>query len=512
MAELSQKRIAKNSVMLSIRMVFTTLVGLYTSRVVLETLGVDNYGIYGVVGGIVSLMTFLNSSMAGATSRFITYALGKEDMKGVRETFSACLMVHVLIGIVIVLLAETIGLWFLNHKLNIPPDRLYAANWVFQCSIFSCFIGVSQVPYSACIIANEKMGIYAYFTVISTCLKLGIVYLVTISGFDKLITYAVLFLCSDIIMITINRIYCIKKFPECHIIWKWNKERSVPIFKFASWDLYGNMCDGISVQGRTFLINMFYGVAYNAAVGIAGTLNGVIWSFSGTIGTAFKPQITLQYAKGNIDEMIELLINSIRFTVLVTALFGIPFIFETELILSLWLGQIPDYSSNFLKLLMVVCLINCIIIRCNTVIHATGNIKKISFINGTIFLFSPLLLWIIYKIGGHVYWAYYIQICVIVLVIISLNSIIHKEIPEFPIKKFFIAIGKPYLIILTSILFCYLISLFFESGFFRFFLITLINALVLIILSWYLIFNELERNKFLNVIKNIKGYRYQSSL
>lgn len=501
MAELSQKRIAKNSVMLSIRMVFTTLVGLYTSRVVLETLGVDNYGIYGVVGGIVSLMTFLNSSMAGATSRFITYAMGKEDMRGVRETFSSCLMVHVLIGFLIVLLAETIGLWFLNHRLNIPPDRLYAANWVFQCSILSCFIGITQVPYSACIIAHEKMGIYAYFTIISTCLKLGIVYLVTISGFDKLITYAVLFLCSDIIMITINRIYCIKKFPECHIIWKWKKERTLPMFKFAGLDLYGNMAASFCGQGRAFLINMFYGVTCNAAVGIADTINGTIWGFTNTVGTAFKPQITKQYAVGNVDMMSKLMTNSLRFTILITAVVGIPFLFETEWILQLWLGQIPDHSSQFLKLIMIGGLIGCVVYRCNTAIHATGNIKRLSFINGSIYLISPILIWTIYSLGGHLYWAYYVQIILLTVLIISVSRMIRRQIPEFPVIWMLKSIGISYLIVVMAVVPCFAIHHVMEESLWRFSTIAICNAVIIGLLSWYIILTPSSRILSKEIVK-----------
>lgn len=488
--------------MLSIRMVFTTLIGLYTSRVVLDVLGVENYGIYGVVGGVVSLMSFLNSSMAGATSRFITYAMGKEDSKGVRETFSACMLVHIGLGLLIVLLAETIGYWFLNYKLNIPPGRLVAANWVLQCSIISCFIGVTQVPYSACIIANERMGVYAYFTIISSMLKLLIVYLLTISTFDKLIVYALLYLATDIIVILINRIYCIVKFPEAHLKWEWNRQRVLPMIKFAGWDLYGNMSASVCNQGRNFLINMFYGVTYNAAVGIADTINGTIWGFSGTIGTAFKPQITKQYAGGDINMMSRLMTNSIRFTIIITAIVGIPFLFETEWVLQLWLGQIPDYSSEFLKLIMIGGLIGTVVYRCNTAIHATGNIKRLSLINGTVYLLSPLFIWIAYKAGGSVYWAYYVQIVLLFVLILSVARMIRRQIPEYPVVKMLKSISACYLIIVLAIVPLFFIHNIMEESIWRFFAIAICNAICIGCLTWIIILTPSSRSTAKKMLRN----------
>lgn len=502
MAELSHKRIAKNSIMLSIRMVFTTLVGLYTSRIVLEYLGIENYGIFGVVGGIVSLMTFLNSSMAGATSRFITYAMGKEDSQGVRETFSACMLVHIVLGVVIVLAAETIGLWILNYKLNIPDGRMFAANWVFQCSVLGCFVGVTQVPYSACIIANEKMGVYAYFTIIGTVLKLLIVYLLTISPFDKLIFYSTLYLATGIIMIVINRIYCIRKFPEAHMIWRWDKKRTTPMLKFAGWDIYGNMSASICGQGRTFLINIFYGVTYNAAVGIADTINGTLWGFSGTIGTAFKPQITKQYAGGDIPTMAKLMTNSLRFTILITAIVGIPFLFETEWVLQLWLGQIPDHSSVFLKLIMVGGLVGCVVYRCNTAIHATGNIKRLSFINGSVYLLSPLFIWAAFKLGGSVYWAYYVQIVLLTVLIASVSKMIHDQIPGFPVGYMLRSITVCYLIIIMAVIPLFVIHHVMNDGFWRFVVISLCNGCIIGGLSWVIILSPDSRKQAKTMILN----------
>ena len=262
----NNKRIAKNTIMLYIRMFISMLVGLYTSRVVLATLGVEDYGIYGVVGGVVAMMGFLNASMSGATSRFLTFELGRGDKDRLAKTFSSALIVHIAIAIIVFILAETVGLWFLCNKLNIPEGRMEAAHWVYQFSILATMLSITQVPYNATIIAHEKMDVYAYMEILNVSLKLLIVYLLCIGNFDKLILYASLMLAVSILIMMVYRIYAIRQFPEAHFHWIWDKTYLRPLLSFSGWDLYGNACVIARQQGTNFLINIFYGVVFNLSL------------------------------------------------------------------------------------------------------------------------------------------------------------------------------------------------------------------------------------------------------
>ena len=286
--DLGNQRIARNAVMLYIRMFLTMIVGLYTSRVVLNVLGVEDFGTYGVVGGIVAMMGFLNASMSGATSRFLTFELGRGDQKRLADTFSSALIAHMMIALFVLVVAETVGLWFLTHKLVIPAGRMPAAHWVYQMSILSAMISITQVPYNATIIAHEKMDVYAYVEILNVTLKLLIVYLLTIGNFDKLILYAALVLAVSIVIRMIYRVYCLRHFAESHFHWIWDKSILKPLLNFSGWDLYGNMAFTVRTHGANFILNSFYGVVLNAASGIAATVQGVVLGFSSNVVLAFN--------------------------------------------------------------------------------------------------------------------------------------------------------------------------------------------------------------------------------
>ena len=249
------RRIAKNAVMLYVRMFFTMIVGLYTSRVVLNVLGVEDYGIYGVVGGVIGMLGFLNASMSGATSRFLTFELGRGDQKRLADTFSSALIVHMGIALFVLLIAETVGLWFLTHKLVIPAGRMPAAHWVYQMSVLSALIGITQVPYNATIIAHEKMDVYAWVEILHAVLRLLIVYLLTIGNFDKLILYAALGLAVSVFIRMIYRVYCMRHFSESHFHWLWDKSILKPLLNFSGWDLYGNMAFTVRSHVSNFILN-----------------------------------------------------------------------------------------------------------------------------------------------------------------------------------------------------------------------------------------------------------------
>ena len=313
----NNKLIAKNTVMLYIRMLLSIIVSLYTSRIVLQTLGVEDYGIYGVVGGIVTMFSFLNSSMAGATSRFLTFEMGKGDEERLKSTFSSALIIHIGIALLVLILAETIGVWFLNNKLVIPEGRMDAAHWVLQFSILGMIVGFTQVPYNATIIAHEKMDIYAYVELVNVFLKLGIVYLLNIGNLDKLVLYAFLVLLVNVIVAIIYRIYCLRHYEECKFKFNFNKDISKSLLSFSLYNLFGNMGVVVNTQGTNFVINMFFGVIYNAAASIGTIVSNVVTGFASNVMTAFRPQITKSYALDDIPQFQSLILWAIKSMLLI---------------------------------------------------------------------------------------------------------------------------------------------------------------------------------------------------
>ena len=496
----SNKRIAKNTLMLYIRMFISMLVGLYTSRVVLATLGVEDYGIYGVVGGVVGMMGFLNASMSGATSRFLTFELGKGDKERLAKTFSSALIVHIGIAIVVLILAETVGLWFLSNKLNIPAERMQAAHWVYQLSILSAMFGITQVPYNAAIIAHEKMDVYAYVEILNVSLKLLIVYLLCIGNFDKLILYASLMLAVSILIMMVYRIYAIRHFPEAHFHWIWDKTYLRPLLSFSGWDLYGNACVIARQQGTNFLINIFYGVVFNAASGIATTVQGTISGLAFNIILAFRPQIIKQYAKGNVEDMSKLVGNAVCFTTILFGCMSIPLLLETHYIMKAWLGTIPDKSVIFCQILLIASFLGLLNNIWNTCIHATGKIKEISIFSGTFFLISLPIIYVVFQFKAPVESAYLVFILSIVFVNVSNLLIIKKKIPKLKLNFVFLNYIKVIIVLMASY---YITSLFkaqMQETFIRLLVDCFICWIIVFASSFIFILNKRQKKSIISKI------------
>ena len=496
----NNKRIAKNTIMLYIRMFISMLVGLYTSRVVLATLGVEDYGIYGVVGGVVAMMGFLNASMSGATSRFLTFELGRGDKDRLAKTFSSALIVHIAIAIVVLILAETVGLWFLCNKLNIPAERMQAAHWVYQLSILSAMFGITQVPYNAAIIAHEKMDVYAYVEILNVSLKLLIVYLLCIGNFDKLILYASLMLAVSILIMMVYRIYAIRQFPETHFHWIWDKTYLRPLLSFSGWDLYGNACVIARQQGTNFLINIFYGVVYNAASGIATTVQGTISGLAFNIILAFRPQIIKQYAKGNVEDMSKLVGNAVCFTTILFGCMSIPLILETHYIMKAWLGVIPEKSEIFCQILLIASFLGLLNNIWNTCIHATGKIKEISIFSGTFFLISLPIIYVVFQFKAPVESAYLVFILSIVFVNVSNLLIIKKEIPKLKLNFVFLNYIKVIIVLMASY---YITSLFkaqMQETFIRLLVDCFICWIIIFASSFIFILNKKQKKSIISKI------------
>lgn len=442
-------------------MILVTVVGLYTSRIVLNALGVDDYGIYGVVGGVVGMASFLNASMAGATSRFITYELGKGNSTKLKCIFSTALIIHFIIALVVVLMAETVGLWFLNNKMVIPEDRMFAANVLYQFSVLSVIIGFTQVPYAADIIAHEKMNIYAYLEIVNVALKLAIVYVLLLVPWDRLIFYSALTFFVSVLIAMFYRRYCIRQFSEAHFSTNFNKTIAKEMLTFSAYDLYGNMCVIVKSHGQPIILNLFFGVVANAAASIGATVTGAISGLTTTISQAFRPQIIKQYAVGNINNMIVTMRRSVQFTLLTYSLIAIPFIFETPRIIYLWLGQIPTYTVPFLRIIIVISGVSIINSTSNAAIHATGNIKWISFFSGTLFLLCPILSYLLLRFcNGPVVTGYIVNTIIISIVAISSFLIIKHQIPDLKIGEYILPILKSLIVITLSTLLIWYINIF----------------------------------------------------
>lgn len=436
----SNKRVVKNALALTLRMVLVTVVGLYTSRVVLEALGVEDYGIYGVIGGIVGMASFLNAAMAGATSRFITFELGRGNESKLKSIFSTALNIHLLLAIVVVILAETVGLWFLNSKMNIPAERMFAANILYQFSVASVIVGFTQVPYAADIIAHEKMNIYAYFEIVNVVLKLVIVYILLILQSDRLIWYAAMVFCVSLLSALFYRIYCIRHFSEARFSLRYDRNTAKEMLKFSVIDLYGHMCAVAKTQGQPIVLNLFFGVVANAGATIAITVIGALSGLTTTVSQAFNPQIVKQYAAGDIEQMSVIMRRSIQFTILAFGIVAIPFVLETPSILYLWLGRIPPYSVTFFRLAVLCPIINIIVTNNNIAVHATGDIKRVSFISGTFYLLCPIITYFVMKFNGPAQSGYITDIILIGMVSMIGVTFVRRQIKGFPTRQYITSI------------------------------------------------------------------------
>lgn len=399
MAEVSEnnKRIAKNTILLYIRMLLIMLISLYTSRVVLNTLGVTDYGIYNVVGGVIAMFSFLTNSMGAASSRYITYDLGRGEIETMKRTFGNIVTIHLLLAGIILLLGETVGLWFVLNKLQIPSERINAAIWVYQFSVFTSVLTIISVPYNAAIIAHERMKAFAYIGVVDAGLKLLIVYLLLVIPLDKLVTYAGLLFCIQLFDRVIFGVYCTRHFEETRTKCSFSKELFSEIFGFAFWTMNGNLAVIGYTQGLNILLNIFFGPVVNAARGVAVQVQGVVMNFCRNFQMALNPQLTKSYAQEDLVTMQRLLKLSSKFSFYLLFLLSLPLIFEAPLVLKWWLGIVPEHTVNFLRLIlcssMLVSLSNPLIIS----VHATGNIKKFQLIEGTMLLCIVPIAYILLK-------------------------------------------------------------------------------------------------------------------
>lgn len=385
--------------MLYFRMMLIMGVTLYTSRVVLEVLGVEDFGIYNVVGGVVVMFGFLNSAMSSATQRFLSFELGKGDIEQLKKIFSLSVSIHVLIAIAILILSETIGLWFLNTQMTIPPERMSAANWVYQFSVFSFMVNVITVPYSASIISRERMNVYAYVSIVEVVFKLVIVCMLLWLGFDKLKLYAMLIFIVSLLCMFVYQIYCRRTFEETKFRFIWDKELFLRLISFSGWALFGNLSVVFRLQGTNLVLNIFFGPTVNAARGIAYQLDAAVECFVSNFQMALNPAIIKSYATDRNTHVQALAYQGGRYSYYLLLLLSVPVFFQTEQILAIWLKTVPEYSTIFTQLILINGLLDSFSKPLTVVVQASGQIRFYQMIQGTWLLIALPVIYVILKLG-----------------------------------------------------------------------------------------------------------------
>lgn len=417
-------------------MLLIMAVSLYTSRVILNTLGVEDYGVYNVVGGVVTMFTFLNTAMVTSTQRYLTFELGKGNMERLILVFSTSIRIHIIIAIIIVLLTETIGLWFFYNKMIIPPARITAAMWVLQLSVVTMVIQVMSVPYNSLIIAHENMGVFAGVSILDTFLKLAVVYLLLIGDFDKLILYAILIASEQLLIRFIYTVYCRKHYEEVNPTKAIDKSLIKEMGKFAGWNLWGNIAAMLMGTGVNMLLNMFFGPSVNAARAVAVQVESAISGFSSNFMMAVNPQITKLYAQGNKIGMHDLIFRASKFTFFLLLTLCLPVIIEADFILSIWLKTVPDYSAHFLRFILIIMIINSLTNPLQTAAAATGNVKKYQSVVGCVLLSIVPISYIALKLGGNPTGVYEVYLAICIFAVVA-RLLVIKPLIELSLRLYF---------------------------------------------------------------------------
>lgn len=497
----NNKRIAKNTLLLYIRMLFIMVVSLYTSRVVLNSLGVDDYGVYNVVGGVVSVFGVLTGSLSAAISRFITFNLGKGNKDKLSKVFCTSINIQLVLIAIITILLETIGLWFFYNKMVIPDNRMDAAFWVFQLSVVTFAISLLSVPYNASIIAHEKMGAFAYISILDIAIKLAIAFLIQYEPFDRLVYFAILLFIAGIINRLIYAIYCKRHFEECTYHFIWDRETLKEMFGFAGWNFIGAASATLRTEGGNIIINLFNGPTVNAARGIAVQVSGAVGGFVGNFMTALNPQITKNYAMGNYDYMMKLIFQGARLSYYILLILSLPIIVTTPYLLHLWLGQSPEHTVAFIRLVLIFSMSESLASPLITAMLATGNIRNYQLVVGGLQLMNLPVSYVFLKYGFPPETIFIVAIAISVICemarLIMLRSMIHISIRGFLSKVYFNVIG----VTLISAIIPIFTKQFFSDNFYSFIFLCIISIISASLSILYIGCNSSERERVWNWAK-----------
>ncbi|HDN9014682.1 TPA: hypothetical protein P2I01_001522 [Aeromonas salmonicida] len=498
----NNRRIFKNTLFLYFRMLLILSVTLYTSRVVLNNLGVEDFGIYNVVGGVVTMMAFLSGAMSSASQRFLAFELGKNNLEQLAKVFKMSLNIHWLIVLIVILVAQTLGLWFVNAQLVIPPDRLVAANWVFQCALFSFCCTVLGVPYNAAIIAHEKMSAFAYISIVDVLLKLIVVFLLAAYDGDKLQRYSLLLAVVSLLILVCYYAYARWQFTVTRFSWYWNTDLFKTLFSYTGWNLFGNVAAVATNQGINILLNLFFGATVNAARAIAFQVNSAVTGFVTSLQMSINPQIVKSYATDNHEYMLQLVFSGARYCFFLLYFLSIPFLLQAEIILKIWLGMLPEYAAGFCRLVIIDSLIISLSGTLMTAFQATGKIKTYQMVVGGVILFNLPLSYIFLSLG------YDAQVTMWISILISLAALLARV---FLMSRIFSGIVAKFKNLFYKVIMVFGFSFFIANSIPTLDGNIIIRFVVGCILHWFVVLlfiltigiDDQERKFIFNKIKNI---------
>ncbi|MGC8823778.1 MAG: lipopolysaccharide biosynthesis protein [Bacteroidales bacterium] len=495
----NKNKIIANTFMLYVRMFVILSISLFTVRLLLKILGVVDYGVYSVVGSLVSIFAFLSDSLSTATQRFFAIEIAKNDLKKLNELFNIFLRLYFILAIVLAIIAEVIGMWLLQHYLNIPSDRFVAAKIVFHASVITFCISILTIPFQALIIAFEKMNFFALISILEASMKLGIVMLLSVISFDKLVTYGLLVLLSSITIASVYFMIIHRHFKTIKIFKFWDINQLKKILSFSGWNIFGSLAAVLNIHGINILINIFFGPLLNASRGIAVQVNTLVNQFVMNFSVAVNPQITKLYAIGDIFSMQNLVYKSSKFSFLLILIPAVPLIFETEFFLSLWLGKIPAYTAIFIKLILLNTLIDSLSYSFRMAVQATAKIKYYQIIVGGLLLFNVPVSYIFYKLGYKVEYCFYVSIA-IALICMVVRLLFVKKLLNFSVRNYL------FHYVANMMILCLLIILLYNL---RYSVTLPVNSIIFIlfelvltlVLAYFIGLNSSERTYILGKIK-----------
>lgn len=498
----SKSRVAKNTIILYLRMIVTIIIGLFTSRILLRALGFSDYGIIEVVGGLVSMIAFLQVGMSGAAQRFLSFDIGKGDVENLKNTFCTTVLTHRVIAIIGFVFLEIAGVWFLNNKLNIPSDRLYYANWVLQCSLITFVVSIASVPYNAAIIAHEHMGAFAYITIAETFYKFVLAFSLYYSPIDKLILYSVLTALGQIFICFIYWRYCKRKFEECTYTFRFDRKITKEMLSFAGWGFVGNMGFSSKDQLSNILLNLFFNTTVNAARGIATRVSGIINSFAQNFTTALNPQIAKLYAAGEYEKSRDLVYAASRYAFFLLIMLVVPFLTNEHYILILWLGDIPPYTDSFVFILLTVALIYSMAHSTATAILTTGKVRSLQLGLAIILLSEIPIAYVMLNNGCNPWQAMIPSIFTTLITVFYRFYLITRYVPIYSFKHFIThTVIRCLTIYALSLGLSIYARSFFPEGFLPFLVTTLISILIVSFFIWTIGVSSSERLMFTQKLK-----------
>lgn len=501
--EEGHKRVVKNTFYLYGRQIIILILGLLTTRIVLDKLGVSNYGIYTVVGSFVSMFTILNNVLQSATRRYLSLAIGKGDQDAIRTTFRTAVVVHVWISAIVVIALESIGLWFLNYKLNIAPERMFAANWVFQFSVIHVAMNVIITPYIATVTSHERFDVYSYISIFDVVGKILILFLLIVLPFDKLILYAFLLTFVSLISNGIYVWFCHSRFNETrHLALRADKPLLKEMLKFSGWDSGGNIMSVITVQGISILLNIFLGTVINAARGVANTVTVTVQQFVSGFIVAAEPQLVKAYARGEYDKMINLVFTISQMSLFLLAIFALPIWLEMEYVLKLWLGkEVPEYTSIFIKITILQCFTTYSNLMVVKAIVATGHVKELNMRLIPIELSILPIVYVILKLGYSPVMVYLFGLLPSIMKFMVNNRLLHRFI-GFPSGKYILQVYvKNIFLVAVAIIPAFLLHNAMESGLLRFISVGAVSVISILVLMWIFALSKSNKEMLLKKLK-----------